>query len=132
MIVNELYKLENLNKKATMLLNMIKETREFYDNYMFNQLSWLLDNEERINNDFKKYLNDLEFVVINSDLEERVNLILALKNKGIEEFSKYITSCPFEYISIKLLNDIRVKFDLFKSITDDYQAIVYFDRIRRR
>lgn len=105
---------------------------EFYNEFMFKSLEWLLKNENKINEDFNTHLEELEFYVINSNLDERVELILGLKRKGIEDFSKYITSCPFQNITSKFMEELKLKFDLFKSIHDDYQAILYFDRIRRK
>lgn len=132
MIINDLYKVNILNKKALMLLNY-EIDKSFYDMYMFNEVSWLLEKQNKIEDDFNNNIEKLEFdIIMNSDFDERITLINNLKKKGIEDFSKYITSCPFKNITSEYLKELKSKFDLFKSIHDEYQTVLYFDRIRRR
>lgn len=132
MQIVELQKINKLNEKALLLLNN-KINVSFYNYFMFNSVEWLIENQEKIEKDFNENMEKLEFyIIMSNDFDERVILINNLKKKGIEEFSRYITSCPFENITSKYMNELKIKYDLFKSIHDDYQTVLYFDRIRRR
>lgn len=124
--IKNLYSLNNLNDKCKILLNNSNKLSDdinpdFYDFYFLNSLDWLIENQKKINNDFYNNLDKLKFDVIFSNLDERVNIILNIKD--IEEFE--------EYISSKSDFDLQIKFNKFTNIKDDYLKLKYFDSIKR-
>ena len=74
--INDLVKINILEKRCEILLNCRIDDR-FYDYYMFNKINWLLENEDKINNDYFNNLDKIKFdVILNSNLNERFNSIL--------------------------------------------------------
>lgn len=123
--IKNLYSLNILNEKCKILLNNSNKLTdinpEFYDFYFLNDLDWLIENQDKINNDFKNNLDKIKFDVIFSNLDERVNIILNIKD--LEEFA--------EYVSSKSDFDLQIKFNKFANIKDDYLKLKYFDSIKR-
>lgn len=123
--IKNLYSLNILNEKCKILLNNSNKLAdinpEFYDFYFLNNLDWLIENQNKINNDFKNNLDKIKFDVIFSNLDERVNIILNIKD--LEEFA--------EYVSSKSDFDLQIKFNKFANIKDDYLKLKYFDSIKR-
>ena len=130
MIISDLYKLNRLKEISSILLNN-KIEPDFYDYYFNNSLNWLLDNQEKIENDLKNNIEKLKFDIIFSKLEERFELILSLQNATIDEFSKYIDFIPFNVLKKRKQQQIIKKFETFKSLTNDYEKIEYFKKICR-
>lgn len=129
--INDLVKLDTLEKRCEILLNCRIDDR-FYDYYMFNKINWLLENEDKINNDYFNNLNlaSVKFhVILNSHLNERFNLIL--KINSLEEFAKYVNFIPFKLLNKRAKNKIEKMFNNFINIDDDYLKVSYFDRISR-
>lgn len=118
--IKNLYSLNVLNEKCKILLNN-NINPDFYDFYFLNNLDWLIKNENKINQDFYNNLDKIKFDVIFSDLDERVNIILNIKD--LEEFA--------EYVSSKSDFDLQIKFNKFANIKDDYLKLKYFDSIKR-
>lgn len=118
--IKNLYSLNVLDEKCTILLNN-NINPDFYDFYFLNNLDWLLKNQDKINRDFYNNLDKIKFDVIFSNLDERVNLILNIKD--LEEFE--------EYVSSKSDFDLQIKFNKFANIKDDYLKLKYFDSIKR-
>lgn len=123
--IKNLYSLNILNEKCKILLNNSNKLTDinpdFYDFYFLNNLDWLIENQDKINNDFKNNLDKIKFDVIFSNLDERVNIILNIKD--LEEFA--------EYVSSKSDFDLQIKFNKFANIKDDYLKLKYFDMIKR-
>lgn len=123
--IKNLYSLNILNEKCKILLNnsnkLKNEIQDFYDFYFLNSLDWLIKNQDKINNDFNNNLDKIKFDIVFSNLDERVNIILNIKD--IEEFE--------EYISSKSDFDLQIKFNKFANIKDDYLKLKYFDSIKR-
>lgn len=131
MKINELYKLNELNTKAGLLLNNSVDN-DFYDFYMTKNLEWLLENKEKIENDYINNIAKLKFdIILNTDLIERQDLICGLINSSIEEFSNYINFIPYKILNERTKKDIEKKFEKFKSISNEYERINYFDTICR-
>lgn len=132
MRINKLYELNILNTKAGILVNHHIDN-EFYDYYFENELNWLLENKDKIEDDFNKNIDKLKFdVILNTNLDERIDLILALKKASIEEFSNYINYIPFAMLGKKSKSQVTKCFDDFKSIRDGYDAIIFFEKICRK
>lgn len=123
--IKNLYSLNILNEKCKILLNNSNKLTdinpEFYDFYFLNGLDWLIKNQDKINNDFNNNLGKMEFDIVFSNLDERVNIILNIKD--LDEFA--------EYVSSKSDFDLQIKFNKFANIKDDYLKLKYFDRIKR-
>lgn len=123
--IKNLYSLNILNEKCKILLNNSNKLTdinlEFYDFYFLNNLDWLIENQDKINNDFNNNINKMKFDIVYSNLDERVNIILNIKD--LDEFA--------EYISSKSDFDLQIKFNKFANIKDDYLKLKYFDRIKR-
>lgn len=132
MKINNLYKINNLNEKAGMLLNHNIDN-DFYDFYMNNEINWLIENEDKINKDFTNNINELKFdIILNSNLDERINLIVELKKASVEEFSNYISHIPFESLKKEEKKNIEKVFEKFNKIDDNYDLIKYFDSVCRK
>lgn len=126
----DLVRINILNKKTILLLNYNIDNN-FYDNFMFNNIKWLDENREKIEDDFNKNIEIMRFSIIDSDLDERVELINDLVNKDICEFNNYINIMPYNELSNKDKEIIEIKFNTFKTF-DSYDRINYFDNIRRK
>ena len=127
--INDLIKINILEKRCEILLNC-RIDDQFYDYYMFNGLNWLLENEKRITNDYFNNLDKIKFdVILNSNLNERFNLIL--KINSLEEFAKYVNFIPFKLLNKRAKNKIEKMFNNFMNIDDEYLKVSYFDRISR-
>lgn len=132
MTIDNLYKINNLNEKAGMLLNHNIDN-DFYDFYMNNEINWLIENEDKINKDFTNNINELKFdIILNSDLDERINLIVELKKASVEEFSNYINHISFESLKKEDKKNIEKVFEKFNKIDDNYDLIKYFDSVCRK
>ena len=123
--IKNLYSLNVLNEKCKILLNnsnkLHNEIQDFYDFYFLNNLDWLIENQDKINQDFYNNLDKMKFDIVFSNLEDRVNIILNITD--LEEFA--------EYVSSKSDFDLQIKFYKFANIKDDYLKIKYFDSIKR-
>lgn len=123
--IKNLYSLNVLNEKCKILLNnsnkLHHKIQDFYDFYFLNDLDWLIENQDKINQDFYNNLDKMKFDVIFSDLDERVNIILNITD--LEEFAEYVIS--------KSDFDLQIKFNKFANIKDDYLKLKYFDSIKR-
>lgn len=127
-------KIENLEK-----INVLQEKchllypiDSFYDKYWKNDIEWLIINEERINNDFEKNKSKFKFdIILNCKFINNTSEILSLKNASIEEFSNYICFVPFKMSHKKEQSYVMKKFDIFKSISDEWSSVEYFNRIKR-
>lgn len=132
MKIQDLYKINTLDRKAALLLNNNIDNN-FYDNYMFKDLEWLLENQNKIESDFNNNIDKLKFdIILNSNLDERVDLIINLKKAPIEEFSNYINYVPYSVLEQSVKDDIRNIFYAFRNINDNYELIEFFDRYRRK
>lgn len=123
--IKNLYSLNVLNEKCKILLNnsnkLQNEIQDFYDFYFLNSLDWLIENQDKINQDFYNNINKMKFDIVFSNLDERVNIILNITD--LEEFA--------EYVSSKSDFDLQIKFNKFANIKDDYLKLKYFDSIKR-
>ena len=132
MKINKLHELNILNTKAGILVNHHID-EDFYDYYFENGISWLLENKEKIEDDFSKNIDKLKFdIILNTNLDERIDLILSLKKASLEEFSNYINYIPFARLDRKTKSQVTKCFDDFKSIRDNHDAIRFFERICRK
>ncbi len=132
MKIQDLYKINILDRKAALLLNNNIDN-SFYDNYMFKDLEWLLENQNKIESDFNNNIDKLKFdIILNSNLDERINLIINLKNGTIEEFSNYINYIPYQNLDQKDKNDMMSLFYEFRKINDTHELIEFFEKFRRR
>lgn len=126
--IKNLYSLNVLNEKCKILLNN-NINPDFYDFYFLNGLDWLIKNENKINQDFYNNLDKIKFDVIFSDLDERVNIILNIKD--LDEFAKCICFAPLKFLKKRKQNEIIKQFNEFNNINNDYLKLKYFDRIKR-
>lgn len=126
--IKNLYSLNILNEKCKILLNNNINT-DFYDFYFLNDLDWLIENQDKINNDFKNNLDKIKFDVIFSNLDERVNIILNIKD--LEEFTQYISIAPLKFLKKRKQKEILKQFNEFNNINNDYLKLKYFDSIKR-
>lgn len=126
--IKNLYSLNILNEKCKILLNN-NINPDFYDFYFLNSLDWLIKNEDKINQDFYNNLDKIKFDVIFSNLEDRIKLILNIKD--LEEFTQYISIAPFKFLKKKRQNEILKQFNEFSKIKNQYKKIKYFDSIKR-
>lgn len=132
MKIKELNEINILKDKTSILLNHNIDS-DFYDYFFEKDISWLVENKQKIEKDFTNNLEKMKFdIIINSKLDERYELVKSLKNVSIKEFSKYISFIPFDNLDKSIINDMEAKFDYFKSINDDYQLIQYFNSICRK
>lgn len=132
MKINKLHEINILNTKAGILVNHHID-EDFYDYFFENELNWLLENKDKIENDFNKNIDKLKFdIILNTKLDERIDLILSLKNASIEEFSNYINYIPFATLDKKSKSQVTKYFDEFKSIKDNHDAVRFFERICRK
>lgn len=132
MKINKLYEINILNTKVGILVNHHID-ENFYNYYFENEISWLLDNKAKIEDDFSKNIDKLKFdIILNTKLDERIDLILSLKKASIEEFSNYINYIPFATLDKKSKNQVTKCFEEFKSIKDDHDAVRFFERICRK
>lgn len=131
--IKNLYSLNILNEKCKILLNnsnkLTNINPEFYDFYFLNDLDWLIKNENKINQDFYNNLDKIKFDVIFSDLDERVNIILNIKD--LDEFAKCICFAPLKFLKKRKVNEIIKQFNEFNNINNDYLKLKYFDKIKR-
>lgn len=126
--IKNLYSLNILNEKCKILLNN-NINPDFYDFYFLNNLDWLIENQDKINQDFYNNLDKIKFDVIFSNLDERVNLILNIKD--LDEFAKCICFAPLKFLKKRKQNEIIKQFNEFNNINNDYLKLKYFDRIKR-
>lgn len=132
MKISELTKINTLNEKATLLCNA-RCDENFYDFYFKKPIEWLLENENKINDDYNNNIDKLKFdIILNTNLDDRCNLILSLKNGTVEEFCNYVNFIPYESLKTAEQNKVTKLYDEFKSIDDDYNSIKYFESICRR
>ena len=132
MKINNLYEINILNTKVGILVNHHID-ENFYDYYFENEISWLLENKEKIENDFNKNIDKLKFdVILNTKIDERMDLILSLKKASIKEFSNYINYIPFATLDKNSKSQVTKYFEEFKSIKDDHDAVRFFERICRK
>lgn len=123
-------RLEELKVKAGLLLNN-RVDDEFYDFYMIKGNEWLLNNQERIENDYNNNIEKMKFdIILNTKLEDRNELIDNLVNNDIQEFSKYIDYVPYLILDKKEKKEIENKFNYFKTLNKQ-ERVIYFDTICR-
>ncbi len=126
-IINEL-------KEKCSLLNNLKIDEEFYNYYFKNEINFLLKFKEKIERDFKDNINDLKFdIILNSKFHEDLKnkLILSLKKEDLYDFNNYINFIPFDMLKKSEKNKLENQFNKFKKL-NDWESLVYFERIRRR
>ena len=126
--IKNLYSLNVLNEKCKILLNN-NINPDFYDFYFLNNLDWLIENKDKINQDFYNNLDKIKFDVIFSNLDDRIKLILNIKD--LEEFTQYISIAPFKFLKKKRQNEILKQFNEFSKIKNQYKKLKYFDSIKR-
>lgn len=123
-------RLEELKVKTGLLLNN-RVDDEFYDFYMIKGNEWLLNNQERIENDYNNNIEKMKFdIILNTKLEDRNELIDNLVNNDIQEFSKYIDYVPYLILDKKEKKEIENKFNYFKTLNKQ-ERVIYFDTICR-
>ena len=108
--IKNLYSLNILNEKCKILLNnsnkLQNEIQDFYNN-----------------------LDKMKFDIVFSNLDDRIKLILNIKD--LEEFTQYISIAPFKFLKKKRQDEILKQFNEFSKIKNQYKKIKYFDRIKR-
>ena len=129
--INDLVKINTLEKRCEILLNC-RIDDQFYDYYMYNKLNWLLENEDKINNDYFSNLKSdrVKFeVILNSNLNERFDLVLTIDS--LEEFAKYISFIPFKLLKKRDRNAVEKMYNNFISFEDKFLKVNYFNKISR-
>lgn len=63
--INELWIINNLEEMSEAMVNHSIE-KEFYDYYMIKELDWLVENAEKIINDFYNNINKFDFDLKNN------------------------------------------------------------------
>ena len=63
MKINELDKINELNEMASILINNGIDNK-FYEIYMFNDVNWLLENEEKIRSDYENNKYKCKFYIL--------------------------------------------------------------------
>lgn len=131
--INDLYYLNMLKSKASILLNHNIDNA-FYDNFMFNDINWLFNNYEKIESDYQNNLDKLKFdIILNGvNLPETQYFILSLRENDIEEFSNYVNHIPYEILNTEEKSKINKIFEEFKNQSDDYLALKFFDEVERK
>lgn len=126
MKIKDLYELNTLHTKAGLLLNN-GVNNEFYDLFSWKDLGWLIENKERIEEDFNNNIDKLKFdIIVNTNLSERVDLIINLAYESIDEFCKYMGYVKYEHANKKERAKIEKSFEKFKS-KSEFNRLVYFD-----
>lgn len=126
-IINEL-------KEKCSLLDNLKIDEEFYNYYFKNEINFLLKFKEKIERDFQDNLDSLKFdIILNSKFHEDLKnkLILSLKKEDLYDFNNYINFIPFDMLKKSEKNKLENQFNKFKKL-NDWESLVYFERIRRR
>ena len=128
-IINSIYSSLFFEFKLNIELLNNNNNPDFYDFYFLNNLDWLIENKDKINQDFYNNLDKIKFDVIFSNLDDRIKLILNIKD--LEEFTQYISIAPFKFLKKKRQYEILKQFNEFSKIKNQYKKIKYFDSIKR-
>ena len=131
--IKDLYEINVLNEKCKWLC-IHSVDKDFYNFYFKNEIEFLYENREKIERDFKNNINKMKFdIILNTKYHENLKyqLILTLKKVDIEEFSDYVDYIPFKILNKRKKRKIENIFKKFKNL-DDWEAYLYFERIRRR
>lgn len=130
MKIRDLHKINELAVKVELMVNHQINT-ELYDHFCDKEINFLLENSNEIENDFKDNISKLTFdIIMETDLEERVDLILDIKN--VEEFTKYMSIIPFEALSKAGKREMNLAFESFKKMSTNYLKLRFFDQFARK
>lgn len=125
MKIKDLYDLERLNEMCSMLLNRGIDD-EFYDYFMLKDLSWLLENEEKITNDFENNIEKMRWdILLNSKIINDIygyEALDSLLKDGIEKLSKYLNNEYYDKADEVYNKLINTK--------DDYLKMAYFKIVK--
>lgn len=125
MKIKDLYDLERLNEMCSMLLNR-RIDDEFYDYFMLKDLSWLLENEEKITNDFENNIEKMRWdILLNSKIINDIygyEALDSLLKDGVEKLSKYLNNEYYDKADEVYNKLINTK--------DDYLKMAYFKIVK--
>ena len=125
MKIKDLYDLERLNEMCSMLLNR-RIDAEFYDYFMLKDLSWLLENEEKITNDFENNIEKMRWdILLNSKIINDIygyEALDSLLKDGVEKLSKYLNNEYYDKADEVYNKLINTK--------DDYLKMAYFKIVK--
>ena len=128
-----LFKINELREKCKLLCNQSID-REFYDFYFKKGIDFLFENREKIERDFEDNINDLKFdIILNTKFHEELKnkLILSLKKEDLYNFNNYVNFIPFDLLKKSEKIKLENQFKNFKKL-DDWESLVFFERIKRR
>ncbi len=125
MKIKDLYDLERLNEMCSMLLNR-RIDDEFYDYFMLKDLSWLLENQEKITNDFENNIEKMRWdILLNSKIINDIygyQALDSLLKDGVEKLSKYLNNEYYDKADEVYNKLINTK--------DDYLKMAYFKIVK--
>ena len=125
MKIKDLYDLERLNEMCSMLLNRGIDD-EFYDYFMLKDLSWLLENEEKITNDFENNIEKMRWdILLNCKIINDIygyEALDSLLKDGVEKLSKYLNN---EYY-----DKADEVYNKLTNTKDDYLKMAYFKIVK--
>lgn len=125
MKIKDLYDLEKLNEMCGMLLNR-RIDDEFYDYFMLKDLSWLLENQEKITNDFENNIEKMRWdILLNSKIINDIygyQALDSLLKDGVEKLSKYLNNEYYDKADEVYNKLINTK--------DDYLKMAYFKIVK--
>lgn len=125
MKIKDLYDLERLNEMCGMLLNRRIDV-EFYDYFMLKDLSWLLENEEKITKDFENNIEKMRWdILLNSKIINDIygyEALDSLLKDGVEKLSKYLNNEYYDKADEVYNKLINTK--------DDYLKMAYFKIVK--
>lgn len=120
-----------LKKKASLLYNFTDI--EFYkENYIGANLSFLLENEERINKDFEDNIGRFKFNIL---MDEQLIWSVGLRfvnNLNLEDFSCIVSIIPFSLANKRLQNKLVKQYNEFLNFKNDtYLKVAYLIKNKR-
>ena len=134
--------LTNINVLNEMCEILVNHKVEKYDFYFKNDISWLLNNEKEIREDFDKLYNtnNIDFdILMNSYFIATFNDDYFWKsfkklNNNFDLFATCISAYYFTFDTTNkdILDDIIEKYNTFKSFENDFEKIEYFKTIKRK
>lgn len=117
--------LDELNKLEQMSRIMLNHNidNDFYNYYMFNDINWLIENQEKIINDYESNKFKCIFdILINQNILDKTKILNKVISIGKDELKKYIdSSFNIDEVYSSLIN-----------IKYDYKKLNYFERVRIR